>query len=255
MTAKPEEHAMLKRAIVVGASSGMGAALTRRLCREGYLVAAIARRQDELDKLADSINRPGEQRVWTFAHDVRNTEAARGLFDAIVTQLDGLDCIIYSAGVMPKVREDQYDAEIDRQIMEVNTIGAMAWLNPAAERFAAQRGGTIVGIGSVAGDRGRRGNPAYCASKAALHTYLEALRNRLSRDGVRVITIKPGPVHTPMTVGVDKMPMAIDVDRAADGIFRAIKRGADEAYVPFQWAMIMPIIQAIPSIIFRRMSL
>lgn len=246
---------MLRRAIVVGASSGIGAALVRRLCREGYLVAGVARRADVLDGLANELNRPGEQRFWAFPQDVTNVASAKPVFDKIVATLDGLDAIVYAAGVMPRVREDQYDAVIDQNIIEVNVIGAMAWLNLAAERFQAQKGGIIVGIGSVAGDRGRRGNPAYCASKAALHTYLEALRNRLARFGVAVITVKPGPVHTPMTVGLDKMPMAIDADKAADGIFRAMVRRADQAYIPFQWGLIMPIIRSIPSIVFRRMSL
>lgn len=246
---------MLKRAIVVGASSGIGAALVRRLAREGYLVAAVARRHDALEKLADEVNSGESRRVWTFAHDVHDTASVSELFEVIVRALDGLDLVVYSAGVMPIIDEETFDTSIDREIVDVNVTGAMAWLNEGARRFAVQGGGSLVGIGSVAGDRGRRGNPAYCASKAALHTYLEALRNRLSRQGVHVLTVKPGPVRTPMTEKVEKMPMAIDPEQAAEGIFRAIARRADVAYVPAQWGVIMPIIQAIPSLIFRRMSL
>jgi decaprenylphospho-beta-D-erythro-pentofuranosid-2-ulose 2-reductase len=245
---------MLRRAIVIGASSGMGAALVRRLVHEGYRVAAIARRADVLRELAAELNRD-EQRVWTYAHDVALTEQAPGLFREIVATLDGLDLVVYSSGVMPRVREDQFDTAIDREVIEVNVIGAMSWLNLAAERFQAQRGGMIVGIGSVAGDRGRRGNPAYCASKAALHTYLESLRNRLSRFGVHVLTVKPGPVSTPMTAGLGRMPLMIDANAAADQIFSAIARRSDTAYVPLPWALIMPVVRAIPSVIFRRMSL
>lgn len=246
---------MLRRAIVVGASSGMGAALARRLCREGYLVAGVARRRDALDKLAAELNRPGEPRFFPFVQDVTDVATVRGVFDEIVRTFDGLDAVIYCAGVMPRVREDQYDPVVDKEIVEVNVVGAMSWLDLAAERFQAQRGGMIVGLGSVAGDRGRRGNPAYCASKAALHTYLESLRNRLARFGVHVLTVKPGPVHTPMTAGLDKMPMAIDAETAADGIYRAMVGRRDQAYVPFQWGLIMPIIRSIPSVVFRRMSL
>ena len=246
---------MLKRAIVVGASSGIGEALVRRLCREGYVVAGVARRKDALDRLAAEINRPGEVRFFAYPHDVVDTASSKAVFDAIVAELAGLDAIVYAAGVMPRVREDQFDGALDRQIIEVNVIGAMAWLDLAAERFQSQHGGMIVGLGSVAGDRGRRGQPAYCASKAALHTYLEGLRNRLARYGVHVLTVKPGPVHTPMTEGLDKMPMAIDAAAAAEGILRAMNRRSDVAYVPFQWGIIMPIIQSIPSIVFRRMSL
>jgi len=251
------EPQMLKRAIVVGASSGIGAALCRRLAREGYRVAAVARHRDSLEALAREVNAayPDQPRVLVFPHDVTVTETARDRFEEMVQSLDGLDLIVYSAGVMPRIAEDQYDIHVDRTIVEVNVIGAMAWLNLAAERFQVQKGGVIVGIGSVAGDRGRRGNPAYCASKAALHTYLESLRNRLAQHGVHVLTIKPGPVRTPMTEGLEKMPMAIDPERAADGIFKAIARREDQAYVPLQWGLIMPVIRSIPSIVFRRMSL
>lgn len=247
---------MLKRAVVVGASSGMGAALTRRLAREGYKVAAVARSLDKLTQLCDEINeKAGSERAFPFQNDVVDTTSTAEVFERVVAALDGLDLIVYSAGVMPIITEDTWDAEIDRKIVEVNVIGAMNWLNLAADRFQTQRSGTIVGIGSVAGDRGRRLQPAYCASKAALHTYLESLRNRLTQHGVTVLTVKPGPVHTPMTEDVDKMPMAIEADDAADRIFAAIAARTQVAYVPFQWMPIMAVIRSIPSVIFRRMSI
>lgn len=246
---------MLKKALVVGASSGMGAEIVRRLAQDGAMVAAVARRRDRLDALADKLNGDGPQRVFPFEHDVLNTADASELFNEIVETLDGLDLVIYCAGVMPSVGEDEYSTEIDRQIMEINTIGAMAWLNPAAERMALLGGGTLVGIGSVAGDRGRFGNPAYCASKAALATYLEALRNRLSRQGVNVITIKPGPVRTPMTEGLDSLPMVVDVQVAVDQIMSAIERGVHVAYVPRRWAPVMAVIRSIPRAVFTRMKI
>lgn len=247
---------MLKRAVVVGASSGIGEALARDLVGAGYKVACVARRKERLDAITDDINRQsGEQRAWAFAADVVDTDAAPAVFREVCTALDGLDLIVYCAGVMPAVTEDTWDAGIDRQIFEVNVIGASNWLNLAAERFQAQKSGVIVGIGSVAGDRGRRLQPAYCASKAALHTYLESLRNRLSQHGVHVLTVKPGPVHTPMTAELDKLPMAITADEAARSITQAVARRTDVAYVPLQWWPIMTVIRSIPSIIFRRMSI
>jgi len=244
---------MLKRAIVVGASSGIGAALVRRLCAEGYLVAAVARREPLLSALATEINTGDSQRCWTYVHDVNQTEEVVELFGTIVSDLDGLDLIVYAAGIMPAVAEDQYDGAIDRSILSVNLMGAVSWLNVAAERFQVQRSGTLVGIGSVAGDRGRRRpGPAYAASKAALHTYLEALRNRLSQHGVHVLTVKPGPVHTPMTAGLDKLPFVIEADEAAHSISRAIARQTSTAYVPMRWGLIMAIIKLIPSFMFRR---
>lgn len=246
---------MLKRAIIVGASSGIGEALARRLVREGYRVGLVARRQDALDKLAASLNGDGALRAFACPHDVTDVAGARDAFDGLVRKLDGLDVLVYSAGIMPAVGPDEFDPEKDRDIVAVNVIGAMTWLNLAADRFQKQESGMLVGIGSVAGDRGRRGQPAYAASKAALHTFMEALRNRLSLRGVHVLTIKPGPTHTPMTAGLDKLPMAIDAEQSADGIFRAMARRADTAYVPFQWFPIMTVIRSIPSVVFRRLPL
>ncbi len=246
---------MSRRAIVIGASSGIGAALVRRLAAEGYRVAALARRAELLDELAAASNH-SEPRCVAYSHDVRDLDAVRPLFDRVVGELGGLDLVVYAAGVMPQVGPEDYDLSTDREIFEVNTLGAMAWLNFAAERFRQQRSGTIVGIGSVAGDRGRKSpGPAYAASKAALHTYLESLRNRLAASGVRVVTVKPGPVHTPMTAHLDALMFPIEADDAALGIFRAISRGATIAYVPRRWGPIMAVIRAIPSALFRRTNL
>jgi NAD(P)-dependent dehydrogenase (short-subunit alcohol dehydrogenase family) len=173
----------------------------------------------------------------------------------VVRELDGLDLVIYAAGVMPRVGPQDYDVAVDREIVETNLIGAMAWLNPAAERFSRLRGGAIVGIGSVAGDRGRLGNPAYGASKAALHAYLESLRYRLRGAGVQVLTVKPGPVRTPMTEGLDRLPLVVDAEVAVDGILSALHRGADVAYVPRRWAPIMAVVRSIPGRVFHRTGL
>lgn len=245
---------MARRAVVVGASSGIGAALVRRMAREGFEIAAVARDEARLGRLCEEVGAAGPGRARPFVHDVTQAASVRETFDRVVEELGGIDVIVYSSGVMPAVGEDVFDPDTDRHIVEVNVIGAMAWLDLAAERFQAQRSGTLVGIGSVAGERGRRGNPAYCASKAALHTFLESLRNRLSRYGVRVITIKPGPVDTPMTAAAPK-PMAISAEQAADAIYDAIARGREIVYVPWRWAAIMAVVRSIPSAVFRHLSL
>jgi decaprenylphospho-beta-D-erythro-pentofuranosid-2-ulose 2-reductase len=245
---------VIQRAIVVGASSGIGAELVVQLACQGYRVMAVARRGDALTEVCARANEGlPEPRATAWIHDVTDHDGAPAAFRAIVERLDGLDLLIYSAGVMPDIGPEQFDAAIDRHIFEVNTIGAITWLDLAAERMLAQRSGTIVGIGSVAGDRGRRGNPAYCASKAALHTFLESLRNRLSQHGVRVVTVKPGPVDTPMTAGRDKLPLLIDAERAAREIVAALPSGGTR-YVPVAWAPIMTVVRSIPSVVFRRMN-
>ncbi|MCB9766278.1 MAG: SDR family NAD(P)-dependent oxidoreductase [Alphaproteobacteria bacterium] len=240
----------ITRAIVVGASSGIGAQLTLKLAAQGATVAALARRADALDALAQQ----GGGRVAPYPHDVTDFDAAPALFDRVVADLGGLDLLLYVAGVMPDVAESEYSFPKDRQMIEVNLLGAVAWINLAGAHFEAQRSGVICGVSSVAGDRGRRGNPVYTASKAGLTAYLEAMRNRLSRYGVSVVTVKPGPVETPMTEGLS-LPFMIPADRAADEILAHIQRGSVSGYVPWIWRPIMMIIRNIPSFLFRRTNI
>jgi decaprenylphospho-beta-D-erythro-pentofuranosid-2-ulose 2-reductase len=219
-------------------------------------LALVARREDALAALVAEIGSAAGDpaRARAYVHDVTRAPETPALFQRICRDLGGLDLIIYSAGVMPPVGEDEYAFEKDRQIIEVNLLGAMAWLNEAALRFARAGEGTIVGISSVSGDRGRRGQPAYCASKAALDTYLEALRNRLRRRGVTVVTVKPGPVDTPMSQGVERRPLLIAAARAAAQYRGAARRRAVTAYVPPTWRPIMFALRRIPSLVFSRLD-
>ncbi|MBC7808877.1 MAG: SDR family NAD(P)-dependent oxidoreductase [Akkermansiaceae bacterium] len=242
------------RAIIVGASSGIGAETAKQLARGGCVVALIARRESELNALAETIRAAGGT-AFVYPHDVSDFGDIPALFQQVCRDLGGLDAIFYAAGVMPRIAVDEFDFAKDRAMIEVNVLGAVAWLNEAAVRFAATGAGTIVGIGSVAGDRGRRGQPVYCTSKAALETYLESLRNRVGRVGVRVVTIKPGPVDTPMTRGLDKLPLIIPAEEAARQIVAASERGTRVAYVPGIWRYVMAIIRAIPSALFQKMNI
>jgi short-subunit dehydrogenase len=246
-----------RHAILVGASVGMGAALARKLAKEGYAVALVARQKDKLDALCAEINQSaGEVRALAYPHDVKEYKEVPGLLRKIVADLGGLDTLIFMAGVnYPPGGMEKYNFKQDREMVEINLIGAMAWLTPVAEMFQTAKAGQIVGIGSVAGDRGRVGNPGYNTSKAGLHTYLEALRNRLTRHGVNVLTVKPGFVKTEMLKSaVGPTPFAVPVEKAVDDIFNAMQKRRQTVYTPFFWAHIMFIIRHSPSFIFRRLS-
>ena len=246
-----------QRAIIVGASSGIGAALARKLAHEGYSVALLARREKHLKTLCDEINAAsGETRARYYVHDVTDTASIPDLLQHILTDLGGLDLFVYNTGIQHFVRLDEFNFAADRETLEINTIGALAWLNPIAAMFYALQAGHIVGISSVAGDRGRVGAPAYNTSKAALTTYLEALRNRLTRRGVTVLTVKPGFVETDIlkAAGAKRTFWVISPEQAATGIWNAIKAHKQTVYVPGQWGLLMLIIRHIPSIIFRRLS-
>ncbi len=243
------------RAIIIGASSGIGAALARKLAAEGYTLALLARREELLKQLCTQINAAfGETRAIYRLHDVNDFAAVPDLLQGLISDLGGLDLFVYCAGISFPSGMKHFEFEKDRQVTEVNYLGALAWLDPVAALFTNLKAGQIVGISSVAGERGRVGNPAYNAAKAALTCYLEALRNRLTRRGVHVLTVKPGYVLTEMTSAVKRPLFAIPADRAAAEIYRAIRRRKQEIYTAPIWWLVMLVVRNIPSIIFRRLS-
>lgn len=250
-TASPSESTASKRAIVVGASSGMGAELVKRLAADGWQVAAIARREQPLVELKSAAPAGA---VHVHAHDVTNTGEIPGLFEEVVRELGGLDLFIFAAGVMPEVGAEEYNTEKDFLQFAVNLGGCVAWTNEVALYMQSARAGIIVGISSIAGDRGRKPNPAYHTSKAAMSTYLESLRNRLSSFDVHVCTIKPGTVLTPMTEGMEGLKWPIPVEAAVSDILKAIDKKKNTAYVPFRWQLVSLVIQHIPSMVFRKLN-
>jgi short-subunit dehydrogenase len=245
-----------RRGIIVGASDGIGAVLARKLAKEGYTIALVARRKDKLDTLCAEINSAEkETRAFSYVHDVANYDEVPDLLRKIIADLGGLDLIVFMAGVNFPPGLTSYNFEGDRKMVEVNLIGAMAWLSPVAEMFQNAKAGQIVGISSVAGDRGRIGNPGYNTSKAGLTTYLEALRNRLTRHGVNVLTVKPGFVKTEMLKAAQGgTPFAITPEEAVEDIYKAMRKRKQVIYTAPIWRWIMLIIQLVPSVIFRRMS-
>jgi decaprenylphospho-beta-D-erythro-pentofuranosid-2-ulose 2-reductase len=236
-----------KYAIVVGASSGIGQELVRQLAKDGAKVAAVARRSDRLAEIKNEF----PTQVIPIVHDVTDYDSVPALFQSITHQLGGCDLIVYAAGVMPEVGHSEYNFEKDRLMIHVNVLGAIAWINQAAIRFENTKSGTIVGIGSVAGDRGRSGQPVYNTSKAALATYLEAIRNRISRYGVRVVTIKPGPTQTEMTSHLPAKGMMTSTAVAEIILKKSRKTG--EHYVKFSHRIAFGIIKRFPSVLFRKL--
>ena len=222
--------------------------MVKKLAAAGTRVAAVARRKAELDRLESE----GGGKVVGYVHDVKDYAAAGPLFERMIAELGGCDLLVYNAGVMPRVGESEYDFDKDREMLEVNLLGAVRWLDLGAVYMESRGAGTLAGISSVAGDRGRRGTPAYHSSKAGLTTFLESLRNRLSRKGVRVVTVKPGPTRTAMTAGL-KLPLLIEAEAAADGALAIIRRGG-QGYVPAVWMPIMLVIRHIPSFVFRHLN-
>lgn len=244
---------MPDRILLLGASSGIGAALALALARPGRSLALVARRAAELDAVAARARQQGAT-VHTEVLDCGDTDAAPAAWARIEAALGPLDTVVYCAGVMPDVARDEYATDKDLAMVRTNLAGAIAWCNLAATAFQARGRGTICGIGSVAGDRGRQPSPVYGATKAALHAYLESLAGRLWARGVVVVTIKPGPVRTPMTAGRGPLPLLVDAEVAAARIVRALERGERVVYVAPAWRLIMAVIRALPWPLFKRFA-
>jgi len=246
-----------RRAIVVGASSGMGAALVKQLAGEGYRVAALARRTEALEALAAECAASAAETggaVHVHAHDVQATGEVPELYERIVRELGGLDLFVFAAGIMPPVGKHEYDTDTDLTMLAINLGGCIAWTNAAANTFRTQRAGTIVGISSIAGDRGRKGFPVYATTKAGMDCYLESLRNRLSEEGVHVCTIKPGFIDTPMTQDLEGLFWLITAEQAAERILNAARSRANVRYVPYRWKWVGLVLKLIPSFIFRKLN-
>jgi short-subunit dehydrogenase len=256
-TKQPVEHplAPLPSAVIIGASSGIGAALAHKLADEGYKLALLARRKDLLDALCEEINqKAGEKRATAYQHDVTDFDQVPALFQNILQDLQDIDIFAYVSGNMYTIKESEYDFAKDLHTMQVNILGAMAWLDQAAPAFEKMGKGHLVGVSSVAGDRGRVGNPPYHTAKGAFSIYLESLRNRLTRHGVHVLTVKPGYVKTALLeLAVAKLP-PITPEKAAQDIWKAIGRKRQVLYTPWWWQYIMLIVQHVPSFIFRRIN-
>jgi len=247
-----------QKAILIGAAGGIGTKLAHRLAQKGYTLALLDRSENTLKTLCEEINQTyDETRALPYAHDVTAYNKIPDLFRKVVADLGGLDLFVYVAGVIYFPEIDEFNFSEDHKMVEVNLLGAMAWMSEVAPVFQSMGGGQIVGVSSVAGDRGRVSNPGYNASKAGFTCYLEALRNRLTRHGVNVITIKPGQVKTgvfDLPNAPEKPVLAVTAEQAADGIWNAIKKRKQVAYISGIWRWVMLVLTHTPSVIFRRLS-
>jgi short-subunit dehydrogenase len=168
--------------------------------------------------------------------------------------MGGLDLAFVALGTLGDQRRAETDFSHAEEMLEGNLTGVVSLLTPIANYFEAQKRGAIVVIGSVAGDRGRQGNYIYAAAKAGLHTFLQGLRARLFRSGVRVVTVKPGFVDTKMIFGRPGVFLAASPDQVAADILSGLKKGRDIIYTPFFWSPVMLILRHIPERLFKRLT-
>jgi decaprenylphospho-beta-D-erythro-pentofuranosid-2-ulose 2-reductase len=240
--------------MLVGATDGIGLELARVYLERGWRVGVMGRDGAKID--AASARLRAEFRDATLATETCDVTDATQLpvaFESLLQKLGQADLVVYVAGVLIDGDGTTSVFADDNAMLATNTVAATHLLGLAANYFMQARRGHLAAIGSIAGDRGRRRNPAYGASKAALHTYLEGLRNRLHPVGVRVSTIKPGFVRTRM-LGERTAPGAISPWVAAQLIARGLDRGRESFYVPWWWGIMGLALRLVPRAVFKRLG-
>ena len=246
-TARPSQ-----RIIITGASSGIGAALARRYAAPGAVLGLIARRRDRLEQLAGALPVPCE----TYPVDVRDAAGLSGAARHFTERHGTPDIVIANAGVsMGTLTDIAADTAAFQDVLDINVIGMVNSFQPFLAGMRAAGRGTLAGIASVAGYRGLPGAGAYSASKAAVMSYLEALRVELRASGIRVVTISPGFIDTPMTEkNPYPMPFRMDADKAAEAIAALIARGSSYAVIPWQMAMVARVLRVVPNWLYDRLA-
>jgi len=231
--------------VVSGASSGIGMALARHYLDRGATVAAFARRGDLLQILATEF--PGK--VFCYVLDVRDGPAIQLAAGDFMTRVGVPDIVIANAGVSRgTLTEYAEDEQVFQNVMDINVLGMVKTFQPFLVAMREAKQGTLVGIASVAGFRGLPGSGAYSASKAAAISYLESLRVELYGSGVKVVTLCPGYIKTPMTdVNTYPMPFILGADTAARRMSCVIERGKSFAVVPWQMGVVGWILKRLPN--------
>jgi decaprenylphospho-beta-D-erythro-pentofuranosid-2-ulose 2-reductase len=244
-----------RRILVLGATSGIAEACCRLWAERGDSLFLVARNPDRLGAVAADMRTRGAGYVGTTVADLEDTAAHPELLAHAINSLGGLDIALFAHGVLGDQTEAERSFAAAGAILHNNlysTVSLLTWLaNYCAQRHA----GTLAVLSSVAGERGRKSNYVYGASKAGLTVFADGLRNRIDRDGVRVMTIKPGPVKTAMTQGMKGSGKFADVEAVAATLVKAIDRGDDVVYVPGIWRVIMAVIRAIPERVFKKLDL
>lgn len=240
--------------LILGASSAMARGFARRVSEQGADVFLAGRDMDDLNRMAADCHLRGAPVAEALKFDARKPAGFAAINERLAQQ-DGTLNVAVFVGSMPEQADIDADpALIDATIMDSFT-GPARFLQGFVPMMEERISGTVVGVASVAGDRGRIGNYVYGAAKAGFATYLSGLRNRLTRTGGHVVTVKPGFVDTAMTWGLEGLFLVASPDDVASDILKAVQKKKNTIYTPFFWRYIMLIITHIPEAIFRKMSI
>jgi short-subunit dehydrogenase len=239
--------------LIVGAKSDIAKETARVYAKNGYDLYLAARKVDELEEFAEDLRVRGNKDVQLKELDITAFDTHQQFYDMLDIKLLG---VVIVSGYMTEqhIAEKNWDESLNT--INVNYTGAVSLLNIIANDMQERRNGFIVGVSSVAGDRGRKANYIYGSAKAAFSTYLSGLRNRLYESSVHVLTVKPGFVATKMTEHLD-LPekLTAQPSEVALDIFHAQQKGKSILYTKWVWRYVMFIIRNIPEFMFKKMSI
>ncbi|WP_428545459.1 SDR family NAD(P)-dependent oxidoreductase [Profundibacter sp.] len=240
--------------IILGATSSMAKAFARAVAERGDGVLLAGRDMDDLKRSAADCAQRGAPVAEAVKFDARKRESFTPIYKRALRE-DGMINVAVFVGSMPPQEDIDADPSLIEGVVKDSFTGPAEFLQGIAPEMEARGGGCAVGVGSVAGDRGRIGNYVYGAAKAGFATYLSGLRNRLTRAGGHVVTVKPGFVDTGMTWGIEGMFLVATPEKVAADILKAVDKKRNVIYTPFFWRYIMLIIRSIPEFIFKKMSI
>ncbi len=244
-----------RRVLICGATSAIASAAARCFAASNDRLFLVGRDREKLGAVADDLRVRGATQVETSVADLNDFTRHQALIDECVQRLDGIDTVLVAHGTLPDQAACQASFEAARVELDTNFLSVLSLLTRVANYLEKRGAGTIAVISSVAGDRGRQSNYVYGTAKGAVSIFLQGLRNRLHGRGVRVVTIKPGFVDTPMTANFPKNLLWADAPSVGRGVYRAVCGGSDVVYLPWFWRPIMLLIRLVPERMFKRLRL
>jgi len=243
-----------RRVLALGATSAIAEATLRLLAETSASFYLVGRNPDKLAAVQADLLTRGAAAASTIAVDLDDTSLHPAVVSQAIAALGTIDLALIAHGVLGDQQQAQADYGAAERVLRTNLLSAVSLIGGLANYFAAENRGTIAVISSVAGDRGRKSNYVYGASKGGLNVYLDGLRHRLHGTGVHVLTIKPGFVATPMTAHLPPSPLFASPKRVGADILRAIEKGKKVAYTPPFWWGIMLVVRSLPGFIFNRLN-
>lgn len=245
---------MNKTVLILGPTSAIARATAVAFAKQQYNIYLAGRDLEENSRIASDLTIRFNIKVYQGFFDAEKIDTHQAFFTNVLNETGGIVGIVYAIGYMTDSAAMRNTQQLQR-ITTINFTAAASILSISADYFESQNNGFIIGISSVAGDRGRQSNYPYGAAKGALSIFLQGLRNRLTPSNVRVITIKPGFVDTAMTFGLPGLFLVASPDKVGMVIANTINKKKDIVYVPWFWRYIMLIIKSIPEFIFKKLKL